>query len=118
MRAENGGGIQYRLNGIWMPEAVTSFGQIFSPRFARSITLLTGVLPAQFGFRTEGVIDIRTKEGCADGGGSAEIYGGQRATVQPSFEMGGCQGGLNYYHLPTDRQAHPARGSFREQRGG
>jgi outer membrane receptor protein involved in Fe transport len=100
IHGENGGGVQYRINDIFMPEAVTSFGEIFSPRFVHSITLLTGVLPAEIGYRPEGVIDIRTKDGCTDGGpdnDNVEMYGGQRETVQPSFELGGCKGKFSYY---------------------
>ena len=100
IHGENGGGIQYRINDIFLPEAVTSFGEIFSPRFVHSITLLTGVLPAEIGYRNEGVIDIRTKDGCIDGGpdnDNIEMYGGQRETVQPSFELGGCKGKFSYY---------------------
>jgi len=100
IHGENGGGIQYRINDIFLPEAVTSFGEIFSPRFVHSITLLTGVLPAEIGYRPEGIIDIRTKDGCTDGGpdnDNIEMYGGQRETVQPSFELGGCEGKFSYY---------------------
>ena len=100
VHGENGGGIQYRVNDIFLPEAVTSFGEIFSPRFVHSITLLTGVLPAEIGYRNEGIIDIRTKDGCIDGGldnDNLEMYGGQRQTVQPSFEVGGCKGKFSYY---------------------
>ena len=68
IHGENGGGIQYRINDVFLPEAVTSFGEIFSPRFVHSITLLTGVLPAEIGYRNEGIIDIHTKDGCIDGG--------------------------------------------------
>jgi outer membrane receptor protein involved in Fe transport len=100
IHGENGGGIQYRINDIFLPEAVTSFGEIFSPRFVHSITLLTGVLPAEIGYRNEGIIDIHTKDGCTDGGpdnDNIELFGGQRQTVQPSFEVGGCQGKFSYY---------------------
>jgi len=100
VHGENGGGIQYRINDIFMPEAATSFGEIFSPRFVHSITLLTGVLPAEIGYRNEGIIDIHTKDGCTDGGpdnDNVEMYGGQRQTVQPSFELGGCKGKFSYY---------------------
>ena len=40
-----------------LPEGITGFGQVLSPRFANGISLLTGVLPAQYGLRTvlEGV---------------------------------------------------------------
>src|SRR5712692_4174212 len=100
IHGENGGGMQYRLNGVFLPEAVSSYGEIFSPRFVRSLTLLTGVLPAQIGFRNEGIIDVHTKDGCADGGASnnnVDLYGGQRTTFEPSFEFGGCAGRLSYY---------------------
>jgi outer membrane receptor protein involved in Fe transport len=100
VHGENGGGIQYRVNDIFLPDAVTSYGEIFSPRFVHSITLLTGVLPAEFGYRNEGVIDIRTKDGCIDRGADSnnfELYGGDNNTIEPSFELGGCSGKLSYY---------------------
>jgi outer membrane receptor protein involved in Fe transport len=100
IHGENGGGVQYRINDVFLPEAVTSFGEIFSPRFVRSITLLTGVLPAEIGYRNEGVIDIHTKDGCIESAAalnSFELYGGQRDTIQPSFELGGCHGRFSYY---------------------
>jgi len=100
VHGENGGGIQYRINGIFLPDAVTSYGEIFSPRFVHSITLLTGVLPAEIGFREEGVIDVRSKDGCIDTGpdlNNLEMYGGQRNTIRPSFELGGCSGRFSYY---------------------
>lgn len=100
INGENGGGVQYRINGVFLPEAVTSFGELFSPRFVNSITLLTGALPAQFGWRNEGVIDIHARDGCSGGGPSNNNFsfaGGQHATMQPSFEMGGCEGRFSYY---------------------
>jgi len=100
IHGENGGGIQYRLNGVFLPDVVSSYGGMFSPRFVRSLTLLTGVLPAEIGFRNEGIIDVRTKDGCVDGGtanNNVDIYGGQRSTFEPSFEYGGCKGRLSYY---------------------
>src|SRR6266849_284050 len=63
IHGENGGGIQYRINGVFVPDAVSSFGEIMSPRFVQSVNLLTGFMPAEIGYRNEGVIDIRTKEG-------------------------------------------------------
>ena len=100
IHGENGGGIQYRVNDVFLPDAVTSFGEIFSPRFVHSITLLTGVLPAGIGYRNEGVIDIHTKDGCIERAAelnNIELYGGQRDTVEPSFELGGCKGRFSYY---------------------
>ncbi len=103
--------LQYRIDGIQLPEGITGFGQALSPRFAHSISLLTGVLPAQFGLRTAGIIDIKTKDGLQDDVADVEFYGGQRGTVQPSFEYGGAKGNFNYFvtgqYLGTDRGVEP-----------
>ena len=47
---EQMGNVQYRINGIVLPEGVTLFAQGggLSPRLASSITLLTGALPAEY----------------------------------------------------------------------
>ncbi|HYB91081.1 MAG TPA: TonB-dependent receptor [Candidatus Binataceae bacterium] len=103
--------LQYRINGVQLPEGITGFGQALSPRFAQSISLLTGALPAQFGLRTAGIIDIKTKDGLLDNGGDIDFYGGQRGTTQPSFEYGGSEGNFNYFvtgqYLGTDRGVEP-----------
>ncbi len=105
------GQVQYRINGVFLPEMDSSFGMVTSPRFAHSLDLLDGALPAEFGYRTAGVIDIHTKTGCTNQEGQAEMYGGQRATYQPSFEYGGCDGRLDYYvagyYLQNDRGVQP-----------
>ncbi len=103
--------IQYRVNGVQLPEGITGFGQVISPRFAQSISLLTGVLPAEYGLRTAGVIDIKTKDGLLDPVANLDFYGGQRGTTQPSFEYGGSKGDFSYYmtgqYLGTDRGVEP-----------
>ncbi|MBV8774800.1 MAG: TonB-dependent receptor [Deltaproteobacteria bacterium] len=93
----NGGGIQYRLNGVFLPEPVSSFGQLFSSYFIKSVTLIDNFMPAQFGYRNEGVVDIHSKDGCLSPGGQLEYYGGQRGTIQPSLQFGGCPANVNYY---------------------
>ncbi|MBV8362085.1 MAG: TonB-dependent receptor, partial [Deltaproteobacteria bacterium] len=93
----NGGGIQYRLNGVFLPEAVSSFGQLLGAYIIKNMSLIDNFMPAQFGYRNEGVIDIHTKDGCLSPGGQFEYYGGQRGTIQPSLQYGGCAGKLSYY---------------------
>ena len=90
--------LQYRINGIQLPEGITGFGQVLSPRFAQSISLLTGALPAEYGLRTAGIIDIKTKDGLLDPVANVDFYGGQRGTTQPSFEYGGSKGDFSYLH--------------------
>ncbi len=103
--------IQYRINGIELPEGLTGFGQALNPRFANTINLATGALPAQYGFRTSGIVDIHTKNGAIDQGGSVQMYGGQNATYEPSFELGGTSGALSYFatgdYFGSDRGIEP-----------
>jgi outer membrane receptor protein involved in Fe transport len=89
--------VQYRINGVVIPDGVSFFGQGLTPRFVNSLQLITGALPAEYGLRTAGIVDIETKSGLFAPGGSAEIYGGSYATVQPSIEYGGSAGTFNYY---------------------
>jgi outer membrane receptor for ferrienterochelin and colicins len=90
-------GLQYRLNGIILPEGISVFGQSLDPRLISSLTLVTGALPAEYGLRTAGIIDLKTKSGVIDPGGSVSIYGGSHGTFQPSFNYGGSSGNLNYF---------------------
>jgi len=90
-------GLQYRLNGIILPEGISVFGQALDPRLISSLTLITGALPAEYGLRTAGIIDLKTKSGEIDPGGSVSLYGGSHGTVEPSFNYGGSDGRLNYF---------------------
>jgi hypothetical protein len=77
-------GLQYRLNGIILPEGISVFGQTLDPRLAESVRLITGALPAEYGNRTAGIIDIQTKSGVFDNGGVVSVYGGSHSTLSPS----------------------------------
>jgi outer membrane receptor for ferrienterochelin and colicins len=90
-------GLQYRLNGIILPEGISVFGQSLDPKLISSLTLVTGALPAEYGLRTAGIIDLKTKSGVIDPGGSVSLYGGSHGTFQPSFNYGGSAGNLNYF---------------------
>src|SRR5438045_2863861 len=89
--------LQYRIDDVLLPESIPGFGQELETRFADSVSLITGALPAQFGFRTTGVIDIHTKTGTAFQQGEASVYGGSFDTIMPSFEYGGVTGKESYY---------------------
>lgn len=87
---------QYRVNGVILPEGLSGFGQALDTRFAQKIDLLTGALPAQYGFRTAGVVEITTKNNF-EGGGSVDLYTGSNQTYNPSFEYGNTNGNLSYF---------------------
>src|SRR6267143_3352420 len=78
--------LQYRINDVLIPEGISGFGQELSTRFVDSLSLITGSLPAQYGFRTAGIVDIHTKNGAFTPGGVFSFYGGTFNTFVPSFE--------------------------------
>lgn len=90
-------GLQYRLNGIILPEGVSVFGQTLDPRLIDSVSLITGALPAEYGLRTAGIIDIKTKSGMVDSGGSVSLYGGSHGTFAPSVYYASSAGNLSYF---------------------
>ncbi len=83
--------IQFRLNNVILPEGLSVFGQTLSPRLASNIDLVTGALPAQYGLRTAGIINITTKTGFQNGG-EVSMYGGSHGVLEPSLEYGGSWG--------------------------
>ena len=89
--------LQYRLNGIILPEGISVFGQTLDPRLAASVQLITGALPAEYGLVTGGIVDMKTKTGLFDQGGEISMYGGSHSELQPSFDYGGSVGSLNYF---------------------
>src|SRR5258707_13756702 len=89
--------LQYRIDDVLLPESIPGFGPELATRFADNISLMTGALPAQFGFRETGVIDIHTKNGAAFIGNEASIYVGSFDTFMESLERGGVSGKLSYY---------------------
>ena len=89
-------GLQYRLNGVILPEGLSVFGQTLSPKLADSVQLITGALPAEYGLRTAGVVDIKTRSG-VQSGGSFGLYGGSHNTLQASADASGGTGRLNWF---------------------
>ncbi|HEX9588206.1 MAG TPA: TonB-dependent receptor, partial [Bradyrhizobium sp.] len=89
--------IQYRINGIMLPDGVGAFGQILDTGIVGSLALLTGALPAQYGLRTAGVLDIQTKADAFNNSGSVSVYGGSHGTITTSLEYGGTVGQTQYF---------------------
>jgi hypothetical protein len=106
IRGEHGN-VQYRIDGVQFPEGLSFFGQALESRFANSVSVLTGTLPAQYGINTSGVIDIQTKTGFTNPGLALSMYGGSWGWLQPSFEEGGHSGPVDWFvsgdYLHNDR---------------
>jgi outer membrane receptor protein involved in Fe transport len=80
--------VQYRVNGVLLPDGVSGFSQIMETSFIGSVSLITGVLPAQYGLRTAGLVDIVSRPPPPTPGGVVALYGGSRETGQTAFEYG------------------------------
>ncbi len=89
--------LQYRINGVILPDGIAVFGQTLSPRLIEKLDLITGALPAQYGLRTAGIVDITTKSGLFNNGGQVSLYGGGHGEYEPSFEYGGSSGNTNFF---------------------
>jgi TonB-dependent receptor-like protein len=89
--------LQYRLNGIILPEGISVFSQTLDPRLIESMSLITGALPAEYGLRTAGIIDLTTKSGLLQPGGAVSVYGGSHSTFEPSVWYGASSGNLSYF---------------------
>ena len=89
--------VQFRINGIQMPDGVSGFSQFLDTGLFSKFSLITGALPAQYGLHTVGVLDITTKTGAALSGGSVSTYGGSNNTFTQSFEYGGVTGNTEYF---------------------
>ncbi len=89
--------LQYRINDVLIPEGITGFGQELDTRFADRVSIITGSLPAQYGLRTAGIIDIHSRNGAFVDGGYLSTYGGTHNTFVPAFQYGGSAGAFNYY---------------------
>jgi outer membrane receptor protein involved in Fe transport len=91
------GNVQYRLNGVVVPDGFAGFGAPVDPRIASSVQVITGALPAQYGYRTAGVVALTTRTDAFDLDGDIGIYGGGNGTIQPSATIRNSVGNLNYF---------------------
>ena len=92
------GNLQYRINGVLIPESISGFGQTLDPRMIESMRLLTGALPAQYGLRTAGVVDVTTRSGEKLGnGGSIGLTTGSDATLVPTLSGWGSAGRWSWF---------------------
>ncbi|RDS80240.1 TonB-dependent receptor [Dyella monticola] len=90
--------LQYRINGVMLPESISGFGQTIDARVIENVKLLDGALPAQYGERTAAVVNITTKTGADLGnGGVVGITGGSYGTINPYASIWGNSGKWSYY---------------------
>jgi len=102
--------LQYRLNGVILPEGITGFGQTLDTHFVSGVDLLTGALPAEYSYKTAGIVDITTKTAMENGARSSVLVGSNN-TLEGNQEAFGSKGPFSYYISGTydenDRGVEP-----------
>ena len=102
--------LQYRINGVILPEGISGFGQSLDTHIVQKIDFLTGALPAQYGYRTAGIINITTKT-AFENGAKTSLMAGSNATLAANQEAYGASGQVNYFfsgsYLQNNRGIEP-----------
>ncbi|MEA3061976.1 MAG: hypothetical protein QOJ94_1757 [Sphingomonadales bacterium] len=88
---------QVRINDLIVPEAISDPADSLSARLAATTRLMTGTLPAQFGFAPGGVISVTTKSGLYQHGGQAELFAGSGGMLEPAAEWSGSVEGTSLF---------------------
>jgi hypothetical protein len=91
--------IQYDVDGVPITDTIAStFASSPDPRIFRSVEVTTAYIPAEYGDKLSGIIDVTTKSGLElPGAGSATISGGSFDTVEGSVEYGGHTKRFGYF---------------------
>jgi outer membrane receptor protein involved in Fe transport len=84
--------LQFRINGVMLPDGPTGFGSILDASWIGSLSLVVGALPAEYGLRTVGLIDITTRTDIFNNSGQVSVYGGSQGTFTPTIQYGGTFG--------------------------
>ena len=111
IRNTEGPQFQYQINGVLIPLDINTnppFLSMINPLFIKRLDLLDGVLPSRYSYATGGVVNIQTKDGCEQPFGDLSFRGGQRDTLEPSFEYAGCHEGLGSYLSGLYQQSNTA----------
>jgi outer membrane cobalamin receptor len=96
----NHANLQYQIDGVQLPDSLSgTFGDAFSPADIERMEVITGGIPAEYGNRMAGVVNIITKSGPEIGGGSLDLNYGSFDQFAPQLNYGGSNGSgsLHYY---------------------
>jgi hypothetical protein len=98
--------VQFRINGIVLPDGVSGFAQFLETSFIGKMALITGALPAQYGLHNTAILDITSKDFTTNpNSGSMGVYGGSQGTITPTFEYGGKAGKTEYFFAAREFQS-------------
>src|SRR5918911_656641 len=91
--------VQYSIDGVPVTDTIAdTFASSPDPRNFRSVEVTTAYIPAEYGNKLAGVIDVTTRSGLEiPRSGNVTFSGGSFETVEGSFDVGGHTRKLGYF---------------------
>ena len=95
----NHANLQFQVDGVQLPDSVSgAFGEAFSPRNIERMEVITGGIPAEYGNRLAGVLNIVTRSGDEAVGGLDIAYGSfNRLAPQMTYGGASPSGNSRYF---------------------
>ena len=84
--------LQFRINGVQLPDGLTGFGSILDASWIGSMALVVGALPAEYGLRTVGLVDITTRTDSSTTAAKSASTAAAKDTITPTIQYGGTFG--------------------------
>jgi outer membrane receptor protein involved in Fe transport len=107
----NHANLQYQIDGIQLPDSLSgTFGDAFSPANIDRMEVITGGIPAEYGNRMAGVVNIVTKSGARAPGGWLGMTYGSYGQASPEFSYGGSNGDGSFGYFLSGSYSQTDRG--------
>jgi outer membrane receptor protein involved in Fe transport len=90
-------GLQYRLNGIIIPESFAAYGALIDDRIADSVDVVTGALLPEYGPRTSGIASFKTLSGKFTHDANISVTGASNGFLRTTASMRDAVGDLNFF---------------------
>jgi outer membrane receptor for ferrienterochelin and colicin len=103
--------IQYQIDGVPLPSSLSNmFGDAFKPRNIDHMEVMTGGLPAEYGQRVAAVVNIITKSGYENPGGTIDLNYGTYNSTSPELVYGGSNGSGKFHYFLSANYRRTDRG--------
>lgn len=85
------------VGGVALPDGASGLTDLISGRFAESVDLATGALPARFGANASSILLITPRQPPYEPGGDVEVYGGGEGAFRMGGEASGAVEGADVF---------------------
>lgn len=89
--------VEVRIGDVALPDGAAGLSELVTGRFAESVEIVTGPLPARFGPNGTSVLLITPRQPPYEPGGDVEVYGGGEGAFRMGAEATGDIDGTDYF---------------------